>query len=118
VSSVTRSIKVLRAVEGVVVLVGLGVGWYAVTDQLLEDGWIAGGGTAWMFAFAIVASLGAVAWIKMRTRGPTSGVAASLILVSLSPVTFAYPISVGLLSLAVLEVGAAHRARHQTLSQI
>jgi hypothetical protein len=37
------------------------LGWWVALQQLLRDGWIAGGGAVWLLGLALLATLGAAA---------------------------------------------------------
>jgi hypothetical protein len=103
----TRSTSTLIKIERVTVAVTLLVGWMVSGGQLLRDGWIAGGGTAWLLVLSAVATLaGAAAFVAQRTEGH-AWTAVGLVVVAVSPSVFAYPLNVALLVFASIEVGLA-----------
>ena len=95
----------LATVERIAVLFTVGVGWTVSVRQLLYDGWIPGGGTGWLLAFCVVATLGAVTALFAQTRGNHGWAALALLLVTASPAVFAYVLNVLVLALAAVELG-------------
>jgi hypothetical protein len=109
-----RTVSVLDIVEVVVVAVTVLTGWAMSVWQLGRVGWIAGGGTAWLFTFSVIATLGAgVVFVAHRNGWHTLAVA-GLIIVATSPTFYLIEIlGPMLLVLVVLEIRTAIKHRRQ-----
>lgn len=82
------------------------VGWVAALQQLLDEGWIAGGGTGWLLGAALLATTAAAAaaWLDRRDHHRAAGVCL-LVVATSSPTVFAYPLNVAVIILAIFVVG-------------
>jgi hypothetical protein len=103
----------LLALEATAVTVTVTAGWLVAVEQLLRDGWIAGGGTAWLLAAAAAASLGGLAGLLAAARGRPAWAAAGLLVAAVAPTGFAYALNLVLIALAAAEAvrGGRRRAR-------
>jgi hypothetical protein len=108
-----RTVSVLDIIEVVVVAATVLTGWAISFWQLGREGWIAGGGTAWLFTFSAVATLGAGLTYVAHRAGWHILTATGLIVVATSPTFYLIEI-LGpiLLILIVLEIRTAIRNRH------
>jgi hypothetical protein len=109
-----RTVSILDIVELVVVAVTVVTGWVITIWQLDRNDWITGGGTAWLFTFCVVATLGAGLAFVARQNGWHTLTAVALIVVAISPTFYLIEI-LGpiLLALVVVEIGTAIRSRRQ-----
>ena len=107
--------KSTKAVMAAYLLVGATVlvGWAAGLQQLLDEGWIAGGGTGWLLVAAILASsaAAAAAWLYRRAHPRAAGVCLLVVAVS-SPTVFAYPLNVAVIVVALVVIGRSIATRH------
>jgi hypothetical protein len=103
----------LTVVERVAVAATVLVGWLVVVDQLVRDGFVAGGGTFWLAAFATAATAGA--WTLFAAERPSQhGLRAlGLGVTALSPTVFVYIVSIVVLVLAVAELALAVAAKRR-----
>ena len=97
------------------------LGWLTVVDQLIHDGLASGGGTLWLAAFAVVATVGALT-VFAAYRPQQHGLRGlGLALTALSPTVFAYILNTAVLGLAVTEfvrtVALKRRPRHTITSR-
>jgi hypothetical protein len=99
----------MAQVEALVALTTVAAGWLVFADQLRSDGWIAGGGTGWLLAAAVLATSGAAIAVTARRSGHHAWTATGLALVALSPTVFAYVLNLAVIVLAVYEVLIAVR---------
>jgi hypothetical protein len=81
------------------------MGWVVAIQQLLEDGWIAGGGTASMLVFALLATFGAAGAARLHQRGHSTASGVGLLVVAASPTVFAYPLNVAVIVVALALIG-------------
>lgn len=102
----------LYPAERVVGTITVAVGWAVAVQQLVRDGWIEGGGTAWLFAGAAVGTLGLLVVFAAGKPDARGFRALGLVLAAVSPTVFAYPLNALLLVAAVIELAVAVRARH------
>jgi hypothetical protein len=91
------------------VAVTVTAGWFASLRQLVQDGWISGGGTAWLLLAAGAASLGGLAGLLAAARGRPGWAAVGLLIAAAAPTGFACALNLVLVSLAAAE--AARGAR-------
>lgn len=107
--------KSTKAVMAAYLLVGgtVLVGWAAGLKQLLDEGWIAGGGTGWLLGAALLATIAAAAaaWLNRRGRPRTAGVCLLAVAV-ISPTVFAYPLNVAVIIVALVVIGRSITTRH------
>ena len=107
--------KSTKAVMAAYLLVGATVlvGWAVGLEQLLDEGWIAGGGTGWLLGAALLATIAAaaVAWLDRRGRPGTAGVCL-LVVAVISPTVFAYPLNVAVIIVALVVIGRSITTRH------
>ena len=109
-----RTVSVLDIGELVVVAVTVLTGWVITIWQLDRIGWIAGGGTVWLFIFSVVATFGAGLAFVARRNGWHTLTAVALIVVATSPTFYLIEIfGPILLVLVVVEIGTAIRNRRQ-----
>ena len=89
------------------------IGWVVFARQLARDGWISGGGTAWLLDFAAVATLGAGGAVVARRAGRHVLTTLGLGVAATAPTGFAYILNVVVLVLALIESGIAivHRGQ-------
>ena len=108
----------LGLLELVVVAVTVIIGWVVFAGQLARVGWISGGGTAWLLAFAAVATLGAGGAVVARRAGRHALTALGLGVAATAPTGFAYIFNVVVLVLALIEGGIAivHRGQGEVSS--
>jgi hypothetical protein len=83
------------------------LGWLVFAHQLASDGWLNGGGTAWLLALAAVATVGALVSIAALTSGRPGWASLGLTITAASPTVFAYPLNLLLLILAIIEAALA-----------
>jgi hypothetical protein len=102
----------LQTVELALAALTVLVGWGAVVGQLRTAGSPADG-TAWLVAFAAVATLGLAGLAGAQRHGWHVQAALALVLVALSPTVFAYPLNLLIVGLVIVELVAssARRAR-------
>ena len=109
-----RTVSVLDICELVVVAVTVLTGWVITIWQLDRNGWISGGGTAWLFTFCVVATLGAGLAFVARRNGWHTLTAVALIVVATSPTFYLIEIFGPMLFVLVMvEIGTAIRNRRQ-----
>ena len=89
-------------------------GWVVAIQQLLEDGWIAGGGTASLLVFALLATFGAAGAAWLHQRGHLTASGACLLVVAASPTVFAYPLNVAVIVVALALIGRGLAGRLAT----
>ena len=99
----------LGMAEAILVSVTVAVGWVVVVPQLRNDGWISGGGTAWLLTMALIASAGALVAVMSRRAGRHGWVALGLFAVAVSPTVFAYILNALVIALTVTELVLATR---------
>src|SRR4051812_16850634 len=87
------------------------VGWAVFADQLANDGWTSGGGTAWLGVFACVASVGVYVVVVALAAGRHLIAALGLLFVAASPTVFAYPLNIIVLLMAAGEAWRAVASR-------
>ena len=87
------------------------MGWVVAIQQLLEDGWIAGGGTASLLVFALLATSGAAGAARLHQRGHVTASGVCLLVVAASPTVFAYPLNVAVVVVALALIGRGLAAR-------
>jgi hypothetical protein len=106
----------LGQIEAVVTIGTVLVGWVVFADQLRTDGWISGGGTAWVLAAVTVASAGAIVAIWARRSGRHAWTAVGLAAVAASPTVFAFMLNLVVVSLAATEqvLATKHRDHEPT----
>lgn len=93
----------LYLAERVLAAAAVVVGWAVALDQLIRDGWGAGGGTGWLVLFALIASAGLV--VLLITARDAHGMRAlALAAVAVSPTVFAYVLNVVVVALALIEL--------------
>ena len=102
-----RSVSALDILELVVVAVTVLIGWVVFAGQLGRDGWIAGGGTAWLLALSAIATLGAGGAVAARRAGRHDLTAMGLTVTATAPTGFAYIFNAAVLILALIEGGIA-----------
>lgn len=105
----TKAVMVAYLLVGGTVLVG----WAAGLKQLLDEGWIAGGGTGWLLGAALLATIAAAAaaWLHRRGSPRAAGVCLLVVAVS-SPTVFAYPLNVAVIIVALVVIGRSITAHH------
>jgi hypothetical protein len=82
------------------------VGWMAGLQQLLDEGWIAGGGTGWLLGAASLATIAAAAAAWQDRRGhPRSASVCLLVVAASSPTVFAYPLNLAVIFVALVVIG-------------
>src|SRR5258708_24218260 len=95
------------------------VGWLAVVDQLIHDGFTSGGGTLWLAAFGTAATAGASTLFAASHTHQHGLRALGLAITALSPTVFAYILNIAVLGLAITELAlmvASTRRPRQTSS--
>jgi hypothetical protein len=114
-----RIVSVLEIVELVVAVITVLTGWVITIWQLDRNGWIADGGTVWLFTFCVVATFGAALAYVARRNGWHTLTAVALIVVATSPTFYLIEIfGPILLVLVVFEIGTAIRIRHQQSARV
>ncbi len=89
-------------------------GWLVAVDQLSAAGWV-DGGTAWLFVFVAVATVGAAAaLVGVRTGRHSLAAVGLLVAAVLTPTGFGYPMNALLLIAAAAEAWAALRSGHRS----
>jgi hypothetical protein len=101
----------LGQIEAVVAIGTVLLGWIVFADQLRTDGWISGGGTAWLLATVTVASAGATVAISARRAGRHAWTAVGLAAVAVSPTVFLFVLNLMVVALAATELVLAVRHR-------
>src|SRR4029078_2834983 len=87
------------------------MGWVVAIQQLLEDGGTAGGGTASLLVFALLATFGAAGAARLHQRGHVTASGICLLVVVASPTVFAYPLNVAVVVVALALIGRALAGR-------
>lgn len=110
-SALTSRMVALRNVEAIFLALSVVLGWLNTVQQIHSDGWSSG--SAWMVVLASAATLGGSLWFGNRRHASAGRIVVALLLVAASPVVFAYPITLVVLCLAIVELVLTLRSAHR-----